>query len=232
MRVAIVQSNYVPWRGYFDMINSVDHFVLLDDAQYTKRDWRNRNRIKTAQGTRWLSIPVQVSGRYTQSIYETVIADESWAQSHWTTLRQNYARAGGGQEALDFVEDLYASVPGPRLTDVNRHFLERICARLGITTRLSLSLEYAPQGTKTDRLVDICRKVGATEYVSGPAARDYLDESAFAAHGMSVKWFGYGPYPEYEQVHPPFEPRVSVLDLLLSTGADAPRHIRPLEDAS
>src|SRR3954465_9010354 len=95
-RVAIVQSNYVPWRGYFDLIASVDEFVLLDDAQYTKRDWRNRNRIKTAQGTRWLSVPVQVSGRYTQAIYDTFVADPDWARSHWETIRQTYARASGG----------------------------------------------------------------------------------------------------------------------------------------
>jgi hypothetical protein len=227
VRVAIVQSNYVPWRGYFDMIASVDAFVLLDDVQYTKRDWRNRNRFKTAQGTRWLSVPVQVSGRYTQSIYETMVADPGWAQSHWQTIRQSYSRAGGGAEALAFVEELYATVPGPRLSDVNRHFLSRIGAHLGIDTELSLSLDYDPQGSKTDRLLDICLKAGASEYVSGPAARSYLDEGTFAERGISVSWFEYGPYPAYEQVHPPFDPHVSIIDLLLCAGPEAAALVRP-----
>lgn len=226
-RIAIVQSNYVPWRGYFHLMDSVDEFVLLDDVQYTKRDWRNRNRIKTPAGPRWLSIPVRVSGRYTQAIHETEIAEESWAASHWETIRHNYAHAPGGAEALDYVHDLYATAAGTTLTDVNRHFLERICQRLEISTPVTLSLDYEPQGTKTDRLLDICVKAGASEYISGPAARAYLEVDAFAAHSIAVSWFDYGPYPSYEQVHPPFEPRVSILDLILCAGTDARRHVVP-----
>ena len=226
-RVAIVQSNYIPWRGYFDLICSVDEFVLLDDVQYTRRDWRNRNRIKTAQGTRWLTIPVQVSGRYTQTIAETNVADDEWAEQHWSIVRQSYRDATGFEDGAPFVERLYASVPGPSLSDVNRHFLEAICDRLEIGTRLTRSRDYEPQGSKTERLLDICRKSGATTYVSGPAAKEYLEEGAFAAHGIEVEWFEYGPYPEYEQPHPPFEPQVSILDTLLCTGAAAAQYLRP-----
>jgi hypothetical protein len=226
-RVAIVQSNYVPWRGYFDLIASVDEFVLLDDVQYTRRDWRNRNRIKTATGTRWLTIPVQVSGRYTQTIAETRVADEGWAAQHWSIVRQSYAEARGFAEAAPFVEELYASVPDPSLSEVNRHFLAAICRRVEIGTPLTPSRDYRAEGTKTARLLDICRKAGATTYVSGPAAKDYLEEEAFAAAGIDVEWFEYGPYPAYEQVHPPFEPRVSILDTLLCTGARAAAFVRP-----
>jgi hypothetical protein len=220
-RVAIVQSNYVPWRGYFDLIASVDEFILLDDVQYTRRDWRNRNRIKTSRGTRWLTIPVEVSGRYTQSIYDTRVADPSWPARHWDTVRQSYAKTAGFKQLGGFVEELYATAPGPRLTDVNRHFLRRVCERLGIATPLTLSLDYEPRGVKTERLLDICVKAGATEYVSGPAARDYLDESRFRDSGIAVSWFEYGPYPGYEQVHPPFDPQVSILDVLLCAGDQA-----------
>jgi WbqC-like protein family len=220
-RVAIVQSNYVPWRGYFDLIASVDEFVLLDDAQYTRRDWRNRNRIKTAQGTRWLTIPVEVSGKYTQPIYETEIADEKWSESHWQTLRQAYLQAPCFEEVHDFVAALYEDAPGPLLTDVNLHFLTRIGAELGIETPLTLSMAYAPEGTKSERLLDICVKAGATEYVSGPAARAYLDEDLFSEAGIALEWFEYGDYEEYPQVHPPFDPRVSILDVIFCAGADA-----------
>lgn len=229
-RVAIVQSNYVPWRGYFDLIASVDEFVLLDDAQYTRRDWRNRNRIKTPQGTRWLTIAVQVSGRYTQSIHETLVAEEDWAARHWDVLRQHYGRADGFAETGTFIEDLYQTVAGRRLTDVNRHFLERIGGFLGITTPITLSLNYDPHGVRTDRLVDLCVKTGATEYVSGPAARAYLDEDAFTSRGIAVSWFEYGPYGTYPQVHPPYDPQVSILDLILCAGGRAPALYRSPDD--
>jgi hypothetical protein len=221
-RVAIVQSNYVPWRGYFDLIASVDEFILLDDAQYTRRDWRNRNRIKTAQGARWLTIAVQVSGRYTQSIHETLVAEADWPRGHWDILRQEYRRAPGFEDVGTLLEELYATVPSLRLTDINRHFLERIAAFLEVTTPITLSLDYEPQGAKTERLLDLCLKAGATEYVSGPAARAYLDESRFKAHGIAVTWFEYGPYDTYEQLHPPFDPNLSILDLILCAGNAAP----------
>ena len=156
-----MQSNYVPWRGYFDLIASVDEFVLLDDVQYTRRDWRNRNRIKTEQGTRWLTIPVEVSGRYTQNIDETRIAEPGWAEQHWSIVRQSYREAAGFEADGPFVEDLYDRAPGPSLSDVNRHFLAAICERLGIGTPLTRSQDYAAEGAKTERLLDICRKAGA-----------------------------------------------------------------------
>jgi hypothetical protein len=220
-RIAIVQSNYVPWRGYFDLIASVDEFILLDDAQYTRRDWRNRNRIKAAQGSRWLTIAVEVSGRYTQSISETRAAEPDWPERHWNVVRQSYAKAPGFSELGSFVEELYASVPGTCLTQINRHFLDRIAERLGIDTPMTASLDYEPQGARTERLLDLCLKAGATEYVSGPAARAYLDEARFQERGISVSWFQYGPYAAYDQVYPPFDPQVSILDLLLCVGSAA-----------
>jgi hypothetical protein len=221
-RVAIVQSNYVPWRGYFDLIASVDEFILLDDAQYTRRDWRNRNRIKTAQGTRWLTIAVQVSGRYTQSIYDTRVAESDWADKHWRQLRQEYAQAPGMDDVSEFVGGLYSTVSGTRLTEVNRHFLQGVATFLEIDTPITLSLDYQPHGTKTGRLLDLCLKAGATEYVSGPAARPYLEEDRFHEAGVDVSWFEYGPYGSYPQVHTPFEMHVSIVDLVMCAGRRAP----------
>jgi hypothetical protein len=230
-RVAIVQSNYVPWRGYFDLIDSVDEFILLDDVQFTRRDWRNRNRIKTPQGARWLTIPVRVKGRYTQLVCETEADDDSWPERHWETVLQNYRRAPGFDYARDLVEELYRTVPGRSLAEINRHFLARLCEALEIETPLTKSVDYEAVGRKTDRLVDLCRKSGATEYVSGPSAKAYLDVDRFAAEGIAVSWFEYGPYPEYEQVHPPFDPHVSILDVVLCAGKDSARIARRLEEA-
>ncbi len=220
-RVAIVQSNYVPWKGYFDLIRLVDEFVLLDDAQFTKRDWRNRNIIKTASGPQWLTIPVQVRGRYHQRIDETRVADPSWAVRHWATLRHAYSRAPAFAWAAAVLEPLYLGVGSDSLSRVNHRFLHGVCAALGIKTPLTWSTDYDAAGVSTDRLVDLCVQAGATEYLSGPAARAYLDESKFEAEGVTVAWMDYAGYPEYPQLHPPFDHHVSIVDLLFNVGPEA-----------
>jgi hypothetical protein len=226
-RVAAIQSSYIPWRGYFDVIGLVDEFILLDEVQYTKRDWRNRNRVKTAQGLLWLTIPVQVKGRYTQRIDEVHVAEPDWAERHWQTLRQAYAQAGSFDAVAEQVAALYERAAElERLSDVNRLFLEGLSPLLGIDTPITWSTDYASEGDKSLRLATICEQAGADEYVSGPSARDYLDEGEFASRGIAVRWMDYEGYPEYPQVHPPFEPAVSIVDLLFNTGADAPRYMK------
>jgi hypothetical protein len=224
--VAIVQSCYIPWKGYFDLIASVDEFILYDDRQFTRRDWRNRNRIKTPQGAQWLTIPVETKGRYHQRIDETVISDPDWTRHHWKTFVHNYAAAPFFAERRDELESLYDSARDPLLSMVNRHFLEAINAMLGIDTVLSWSTDYEAEGTKTDRLVSLCRAAGATAYLSGPRAQEYLDEQAFADAGLEVSYFDYSGYQEYEQLHPPFDHAVTILDLLVNTGPEAPRYLK------
>ncbi len=226
-RVAIIQSNYIPWKGYFDLIASVDEFILFDDVQYTRRDWRNRNRIKTAQGLKWLTIPVQVKGRYHQRIDETMISDLDWAESHWRTLRHAYRAAECFDAFAPRIQSLYETASSDRLSDVNRHFLEEVCGMLGIETKLSWSTDYGAGGVKGERLLELCLKAGADEYVSGPSARAYLDEARFAEAGVAVRWFDYPAYPEYRQLHPPFEHGVTVLDLILNMGETARDYMRP-----
>lgn len=224
-RVAIVQSNYVPWRGYFDLIDSVDEFILLDDVQYTVRDWRNRNLIKTPSGLRWLTIPV--SGGRHQRIDQVEIADPDWGPRHLHALTRAYGSAPGFERHRPWLSELYLDAERAMLSDVNRAFLERICAELGVGTPLVRSESYGARGAKSRRLLDLCLAAGADEYVSGPAARSYLDEELFAREGVRVSWFSYPEYPAYPQLHPPYEPGVSVLDLLLTTGAGARRYLAP-----
>jgi hypothetical protein len=231
-RVAIVQSSYVPWKGYFDIIAGVDAFVLCDEVQYTRRDWRNRNRIKTATGLRWLSVPVVVKGRYHQRIDETFVAERGWARSHLSALEQAYAGAPHAASLREWLRDAYAQAGAhERLSDVNRSLLEAVCGQLGIATPLLWSTDLerddpAHVDPRSGRLIGICLALGATEYVSGPSAREYLDEQAFADAGIAVRWADYSGYPEYPQPHPPFEHRVSALDLLLCTGDEAARYRR------
>src|SRR5215210_2869732 len=175
-RVAIVQSNYIPWKGYFDLIAGVDEFVLFDEVQYTRRDWRNRNRIKTRQGLVWLSIPVAVKGNYLSPISEIAVSDPEWNVKHWRTLTATYGRARCFRDIAPLLEELYLGSREERLSGINRRFLEAICGWLGIATPLRWSWEYPSPGTagRSQRLADICSQAGAACYLSGPAAKDYL----------------------------------------------------------
>ncbi|MEM9281870.1 MAG: WbqC family protein [Verrucomicrobiota bacterium] len=221
-KVAIIQSNYIPWRGYFDVINQVDEFILLDEVQFTRRDWRNRNKIKTHSGTRWLTIPVLTKGKYLQSISETQVEDSSWAEHHWSSIEHAYRKAPFYDALEPFLRSLYEQAQKKSLlSEINRIFLEGLCHELGISTKLRGSFEYELVGKKTERLLSICQQAGATTYLSGPAAKSYLDESMFAGEGIAVDWVDYSGYPDYAQLHGEFDGAVSVLDLLFNTGRQA-----------
>jgi hypothetical protein len=225
-RIAVLQSNYIPWKGYFDIIGQVDEFVLYDCVQYTKNDWRNRNQIKTANGKTWLTIPVRQE-KLAQTIAETRIADSGCFRRHWLTFRQAYAKAPHLRYCSDLLEDLFLDPSPPSLLGAsNGRLIRRICEGLGMRTRIVDSGDYAPVGDRNERLLDLCRKAGATHYLSGPAAAAYLDEARFAQAGIAVEWMRYDDYPDYPQLHPPFDHFVSILDLLAATGADAPRYMR------
>jgi hypothetical protein len=226
-RIAIVQSSYIPWKGYFDLIRSVDAFLLLDNVQFTRRDWRSRNKIKTRHGLAWLSIPVHTRGRYTQLIQDTTTSDPDWGRRHWQTIRANYAKAPYFDRYADRLSALYEHSPA-RLSDINHAFITAICESLDITTPITWSSAFDTRDTPSERLIDLCRAVGGTEYLSGPSARDYLDVAAFEAAGIAVQFADYSGYPEYSQPHGPFEHYVSVLDLLFCTGPRALEFMKKL----
>jgi len=225
-KVAIVQSNYIPWKGYFDMIAAVDEFILYDDMQYTRRDWRNRNQIKTPQGLQWLTVPVKVKGKYLQTIRETEIDGRDWAETHWKALVQNYRRASHFGDIAALIEPLYLQRQYSHLSVLNRELIETVCSCLGITTKISNSWDYQLIEGKTERLVDLCAQAGGTEYVSGPSAKDYIEECAFADRGIKLTWFDYADYPEYPQLWGEFTHGVTILDLLFNCGKDAPRYMK------
>lgn len=224
--VAIVQSNYIPWKGYFDMVNLVDEFVIYDDVQYTRRDWRNRNKIKTPHGPLWLTLPVDSKGKYLQAVKDTVITDDAWRTQHWKSIVHSYARARGFRVYAERLEALYQSSRERSLSVVNHRFLVDICGWLGIETPVSWSSQYHLEDDRTGRLVGICRQAGASTYLSGPAARAYMDESQFAAAGIEVRYMNYDAYREYPQLYPPFQHDVSIIDLLMNTGEDAPQFLK------
>lgn len=220
-RVAILQSSYVPWKGYFDLLASVDDFVLLDSVQYTKNDWRNRNRIKTPRGTSWLTIPIHRPNGLRTRICDAQAATGDWHIRHLEMLFQNYRNAPSFHRVRPFLVELYRTCPTKRLSDINHHFLTQIAEYLGIRTRFWWSMDFDLPQDRNERLVELCRKLQATEYISGPSAEVYLDARSFNASGIDVRFFGYEGFPPYSQVHPPFDPFVSVLDPILHWGEQA-----------
>jgi WbqC-like protein family len=221
VRICIIQSCYIPWKGFFDLIGRCDEYVIYDSAQYLKRHWHNRNRIKTANGVEWLTIPVITKGRFEQPIDQVEI-EKPWADKHWRTLELAYKRSPFFEQLAPTVRGWYESAgKQPRLTDVNAIFLHGIAGLLGLKTRIVGDAAYPAAGTKTERLLAICRAAGADRYLSGPSAKDYFDESLFAAAGIATEWMSYDGYPEYPQPHGAFEHAVTTLDLLFNTGSEA-----------
>lgn len=208
------------------MIAAVDEFILYDDMQYTRRDWRNRNQIKTSQGVQWLTVPVLVKGKYYQKIRDTEIDGTDWAIAHWKALTQNYRRAPHFAEIAALLEPLYLTESYFHISQLNRRFIEVICNYLKIKTAITNSWDYTLLDGKTERLSDLCIQAGGTEYISGPAARNYVNEECFAEAGVTLTWFDYTGYPEYPQLWGEFSHGVTILDLLFNCGSDSPRYMR------
>ncbi len=225
-KVSICQSNYIPWKGYFDLIGCADEFVIYDHVQFTRNDWRNRNKIKTPRGPSWLTIPVLHKGKFGQSIENTKTANQNWRKKHWKTLEINYGKAPCFDLYADTLKALYLGDSDENLSDINYKFITAICGFLEIGTRLTFSREFTLPGGQTENLVAICSQLGATEYITGPSARNYLNEERFRERNIKIRYADYSEYKEYGQLYPPFEHSVSILDLLFCQGTDAPEYMK------
>jgi hypothetical protein len=227
-RVAIFQSNYIPWKGFFDLIRSVDEFILDDEVQYTKQSWRNRNRIKSPRGLHWLTIPIHAP--HAARISDVVVAEPNWGEKHWRMLRSSYARAPYFAQVGPEIHQWYRTATMPRLSEINAHFLRRICEWLEIPTPLTPVTDFLPAEVPVDRnqrIIAICRQAKATRLLNGPSASLHMDHRQFAESGLPVDYADYSNYPPYPQLHGPFEHAVSILDLLLHVGPESKRYVRP-----
>lgn len=230
-KIAILQSNYIPWKGYFDIINSVDEFVIYDEVQYTKNDWRNRNLIKSKDGMIWLTIPVLVKGNFYQKIKDTQIADKNWPLRHWKTICMCYANAPFFKTYRNIFEELYFNINSKFLSEINLNFIEVVNKIIDIRTKISSSTDYEIGTGKTEKLIRICKQAGATEYISGPAAKAYIDENLFITNNVKLTYFSYEGYDEYDQLFPPFKHSVSVIDLILNKGPDSNKYLKSYKNA-
>lgn len=224
-KVAILQSNYIPWKGYFDIIASVDEFIFHDDLQYTKNDWRNRNKIKTDKGIIWLTIPCGTDTH--RLICEVQLNDSSWQKKHWSIIQQYYGKAPFFKEYKEFFKEFYIGQIHKNLSDMNQNLIKKISKEiLGINTTFKDSREYCLTKSKGDRVLELLNKTQATYYLSGPAAKDYIDESLFKKANIELAWMDYSGYREYNQLYPPFEHGVSIIDLIFNTGEDARKYMK------
>ena len=223
-KVAIIQSNYIPWKGYFDIIHDVDEFIFHDDLQYTKNDWRNRNKILTNQGDRWLTIPVGTNEH--RLIQEVRIKDHIWQKKHWNLLELFYKKSPFFDIYRDYFEDIYLYRTWEYLSELNQHLIKHISkAFLGIKTTFTTSSDYTASGKKQTKVLELLKESGADCYVSGSAAKSYIEEDDFRQAGIKLIWKDYSGYPEYPQQFEPFVHNVSILDLLFNVGNNAPYYI-------
>ena len=224
-KIAILQSNYIPWIGYFDIINKADIFVFYDDVQYTKNDWRNRNKIKTNNGLQWLTVPVK-SNKLSQRINEVEILNQNWHKKHLNAIKTNYAKSKNFQKTYPFIKELYEKSSSlNKLIDINRLFIIEISDFLNINTEFKCSSEFNLSKSKTQRLIDICKKCDGSEYISGPAAKSYLDIKLFEKENIKLTFMDYNDYKEYNQLFGAFEIGVSILDILFNEGSNASNYI-------
>jgi hypothetical protein len=224
MKIAAIQSSFIPWRGYFDFIASVDVFVFLDDVQYTARDWRNRNKIKTPKGVEWVTVPVVYAGRNLLVSEAKIDYSQGWIKKLLGSWSANYRRTEFFNTTVELLAEI-ETTGYENLSSLNIELTKRICEYLGITTPLMSSAELSLVGKKTDRLIDLLKKLNATAYLSGPSADAYLDKDTFRRNGIRLEYksYDYAPYP---QLWGDFEGAVTVLDLIANCGPDAKNHIR------
>jgi hypothetical protein len=217
-KIAISQSNYIPWRGYFDLINSVDEFIFFDEVQFTRRDWRNRNKILVNNKPTWLTIPLENKGNYSEIISNMKVFDVNWKIRHIEIIKKNYLKAKHFQEIFYFVNKLYQQINSLYLSDINQFLIKEICFSLNIKTKFKKSSEFKifniGNYDATERLVDLCYQSGGSTYVTAPAAKNYLRVDEFKKKDMSVIWFDYKDSKIYNQFDKNFIKDLSILDCL------------------
>jgi hypothetical protein len=223
-RVVILQPSYLPWLGYFAQLHRSDVFVFFDDVQFDKHGWRNRNRIKTAQGPQWLTVPVLTHGQQAPTNREVRIDNtQPWRKKHLAALRQNYARSPYLKEYFGLFEEIYGR-SWDTLFDLNRACFDALSHALGIQREIRLASDFAVEGDAVERLLGICRALGATHFYEGAAGKDYIDAARFSAARLTLEYQDY-QHPTYPQQHGEFIPYLSVVDLLFNCG---PRSLESL----
>jgi len=223
MRAVVLQPTYLPWMGYFGMMDETDVFVFYDDVQFSVQSWQQRNKISASQGWMWLTVPIV--RKFGSRINDTRINNSTnWNKKHWESIRQSYSKTPFFEQFAPIFQEVYEN-EWEYLTDLNTTLIKKIAGILGLQTKTVLSSELNIEGMKTERLVNMLKKIGADEYISGPGARDYIDVNSFEENNIKLYWYEF-QHPVYPQIRGEFIPYLSVIDLLFNTGGEAIRYIR------
>ena len=223
MKIAISQSNYLPWKGYFDLIQSVDEFVFFDEVQFTRRDWRNRNVIRNLNKKNWITVPVKNKGNYKEIISNIEVYNNNWKNSHLDLIKQCYSKSEHFEEIYHFFSGCYSNIDTDKLSEINKSIIIKICNFLNFNTPFVDSKNIDKTKNKisaSERLLEICISRKANIYVSGSAAKNYLDEKLFNKNGGEVNWFDYGNSKVYKQPFKDFYENLSIVDCLMNCGKD------------
>jgi hypothetical protein len=228
-KVAMLQPNYIPWKGVFDLISRVDAFVFYDDVQYTVKDWRNRNKIKTKDGELWLTVPVITKGRREQLVCEAEIDNTTdWQKKHYKTIVASYLKAPYFKSYEYLLKEIYLERQWAMLADLDIFSTKLIAEALGLNVEWHKSSDLMETGDKHgEKVVKICKRLGCDYFLNGPASRGYMDDAVFAENHVILDYISYD-YREYPQMYGPFTHQVSILDLLFHCGPDARQYIQPL----
>jgi hypothetical protein len=221
LKVACIQPSYLPWKGYFHLIQQVDHFVFYDDAQYSKGSWRNRNQIIVNGSPKWLKVPVCKASWHFPINQVTIEAP--YAQEHWRLIVEGYRKARHFPAYSEAVHEIVCRAERS-LSNLTVFQTVELAKLLGVSTPWTLMSELHIESKRTEKLVAMCQRLGATEYISGPSARDYIEPEKFDAAGIKLSYHEYR-YPEYPQLSREFTHHVSVLDMLFNLGPEAPDYI-------
>lgn len=223
-KVAMLQPNYIPWKGVFDLINCVDVFVFYDDVQYTKKDWRNRNKIKTKEGDIWLTVPVK--SKRDQLICEAEIDNSTnWQEKHFKTIKNNYSKAKYFSEYEYLLEEIYLNKTWGKISELDIFSTKLISKALDIGAEWVVASELNISGGKDgEKVIKICKQLKCDHFINGPSAKSFMDEEKFVNQGMALEYMEYN-YDEYSQIHPPFSHHVSALDVIFNCGKDAKKYV-------
>lgn len=226
-KIAILQPNYIPWKGVFDLINRVDVFVFYDDVQYTVKDWRNRNIIKTPHGDKWISVPVIHKGRRNQLICEAEINNaENWQKDHYKTIKFSYSKAKYFDNYHYILKEIYFENKWDKIADLNIYATKLIAKALGAEIEWIRSSDLKFDGGKDgEKVIKICKHLNCNYFINGPASKPYMNEKLFNEAEIALDYMEYN-YNEYEQLYPPFNHYVSILDLLFNCGQESIKYIK------
>jgi hypothetical protein len=225
VKVVVLQSNYLPWVGYFDLIDRADICVFYDDVQYTKNDWRNRNRIPTQKGLEWITVPVGQS--ISRLINQVEIHDTSWQEEHHRKITNVYRVGDQDTWSHELLQAIFTRKRWANLSELNQETIKLISRDyLKIETQFDSSINYDLEGKGEVRLLSLLSQLKATHYISGPAGKNYLHAKSFEAIGIELDYIDYPIYSKYEQIYAPFVPNASVIDLLLNTRDAAKSYLR------